>query len=320
VLSIRQSQQARDTDLSNRALAAAQAAARDAASWIRQNPGDQYPNCNDSRTNLTKPVLDTAADNQVSIVCRTVQTSSATLSGQLAADDSVQFNTSANQVQKVKFEWNKLGTDSNNGFFTNNAINTQWYDLKDAYAALGSQPATLEVSIIYWPTGALPPNLPISTVVLLPGRQDKSPFRTPNGIPSNYNPYVQTNILSSSCGPSSTGQYSCNAIINLGDLTNTNPTATRYMVRVHSRFNQASYQASFYNSNPTNGTPDATAVSSKALIDVTAKAGNLYRRLQAELPIGGSSLFDAVVYSSQPICKNLSVERDYSLASLNACR
>jgi len=312
-LSIRQSRQASNTDLSNRALATAEASARDAALWIQANPGKQYPECSstDLSTGITdvdslKAYVPTAeSSNTTEIVCRTVTVSSATPSGQIKKDESVQFFTYEQTptpivgIDTMSFQWGKNSAVLPSAF-------EPWPTLDKYTTDYSNAPAVVELSLYYWPKNAtaISPidGIKVKTVLLYASAETGEGVSIAN---SNIG-----RLSSSTCSTTlNAAGYNCKVGINLTTVMNVTATDYNIVAKLKPRYKDTDYQASFCPSAPsqnsTNACSDnAVAVrSSRALIDVTAKVGSLYRRIQAETEIGGSSFFDDVLYSNSPIEK-----------------
>ena len=311
-LSIRQSRQASNTDLSNRALATAEASARDAALWIQANPGKQYPECSSGGTDpaiqsLIAYVPTADSNNTTEIVCRTVTVSSTTPSGQIKKDESVQLFTyepSGAGIDTMSFQWGKNSAVLADGF-------PAWPTLTDYNTLYPNAPAVVELSLYYWPKNAtaISPidGIKVKTVLLL-----ASPSTTGDGSPGGV---IIANgntgrLASSTCIAAYSTGYNCKVGINLSAVMGVSATQYNIVAKLKPRYKDTDYQASFCPKGTTTPTSanacidNAVAVrSSRALIDVTAKVGSLYRRITAETEIGGSSFFDDVLYSNSPIEK-----------------
>lgn len=292
-LSVREARQALDTDLSNRALAAAESSARDAAVWISQNPGAEYTDCNNTSpypAELGKYTIDNSADNQTSIVCRTVTINTTQVNQLIKKDDASQIYTYLPSVpgpgvNTMKLEWGTLNQV---------ALPSSYEDYTNL--PTGS-PAAIEVTVVHWPqTGTTP----------IADGEDPS-----NAVSINTTLLMPTN---SNC--SAGGDYLCSVNFNLDTLV---PGAVNknIIVQLKARYNDAKVNAQFYRGS-VNTTP-VTVQQSRAIIDVTAKVGNLYRRIQAEKPLGNNSFITDVLNSNASICKNLTVNADFSLNQDNDC-
>jgi len=313
-LSIRQSRQASNTDLSNRALATAEASARDAALWIQANPGKQYPYCSsgDADPAIKSLIAYTPTDstnNTTEIVCRTVTVSSPTPSGQIKKDESVQFFTYEQTptpivgIDTMSFQWGK-----------NSALPSAfdpWPTLTKYTDDYSNAPAVVELSLYYWPknTTAISPidGIKVKTVLLYSTDAPTNAVIIANGNIGRLD--------GSTCITAYSSGYNCKVGIDLSAILGAGGTpvdAKTYNIvaKLKPRYKDTDYQASFCPKGATTPTSanacnsGAVAVrSSRAIIDVTAKVGSLYRRIQAETEIGGSSFFDDVLYSNSSIEK-----------------
>lgn len=316
VLSVRESRQALNTDLSNRALAAATATARDSAQLLNTDPNLQVPDCSGANTvikssaitlsitDLEKPVLSNQSDNKTTIVCRTITSVATTFTQELGKDQSTQFITYApnnTPIRSMKLYWGDGATDINS--FIGTPFPSVWPS---------QTPAAMEVTLVYWrKTGGqpgsintpTPDGLPVRTVVLLPRANSTDPSP------------INTTVSEVDCGGGKNGQnnriYSCSSRLDLSSII-ANATDYNIVVKLKPRYATITpIQVQFY----TEASNEPVAVqSSIATIDITAKVGDLYRRIQAQKPVGSNSFIDDVLYSNAKICKNLSVLADFSLS------
>ncbi len=150
--------------------------------------------------------------------------------------------------------------------------------------------------------------------------------------------------VSATCTNSSTASYSCKlphnapasisaaTISNTYDLTNLTKTEfkdgakTNYinncvpdmavcnvMIRIKPRYAAASYRVQFYYADGSAVKPVSLS-DGYATIDVTARSGTNFRRVQAKkqlTPTIFSGLFDNTVFSGSTLCKNLVVYKDF---------
>jgi len=81
-----------------------------------------------------------------------------------------------------------------------------------------------------------------------------------------------------------------------------------YLFRIRSRYGPSSYKFVFMNQADGGGSAVQVPTGS-ALIDVTAKAGQTYRRVISRLPLGGEAAagLNYVMYSDTDVCKNFTV-------------
>jgi hypothetical protein len=234
----------------------------------------------------------------------------------------------------VIVEWNQspnaggydMGANTFNGIIPNAA----------QYASGGYSAPPIELSIVEYPTGgfsasdvcsyqggAWVPNnckVKLQNVVIAPnggayaagGGANK--YAVDDYGAAGFN---QTGPIRGDCGPvgrafpggfgGGTLDYNCWAII-----TGLDPKD--YLFRLRSRYDSSSYKMIFCDSNvASNCTNNPVAVpDGTATIDVTARAGQSYRRVVYKLPItqGAAAGLNYVMYSDTNICKNFSVIND----------
>lgn len=320
ILSINEQRQASNTDLSNRALQAAQAAVRDAAQRLVANPLEEYPKCDGSGavnypsgTNVMKdliqPTLDISTDNQVSIVCRTVTRTADALEAPINQDNNFQveaFRPSGAAPTQLAVLWDE-GTSG-----------IAKYQPSTYYVASAGykNAAALELSIIYWKrtdnAGTISSGNPaqIFSALILPGLKDKS-FQQPRPL------------IDSSCNSTvviGTGKYNCQltgASVNVGgrsigavdlnSIVGGNADQYNIVVKIEPRYKDTDVYVQLF----ANGSP-VKVLSDEAVIDVTAKVGNIYRRVSATKPVGSSSAVDSVLYTGGKICKTLQVDENHN--------
>jgi hypothetical protein len=227
----------------------------------------------------------------------------------------------------VLLEWNQSsnasGYDMGANMFSGNIPNAA------QYAAGGYSAPPVELSIVEYPNGGFSANdvcsyeggawVPNTCKVKL-----QNVVFAPNGIgpvggsvdPYNAGNFNSTGPVRSDCGPigralpASVGGgnvgYNCWAAI-------TNLNANDYIFRLRSRYATSTYKMIFcHNSNASDCNNPIAVPDGTATIDVTARAGQSYRRVIYKLPIaqGASGGLNYVMYSDTDICKNFSVIND----------
>lgn len=337
-LSIRESQQATGNDLSNRALVAAQAAARDAALIIDKNPNATLPSdCTDT-SNPVLPVsyeLDGNDNNKTTIVCRTVQ-SGGEVQDQIATQDSlVSIYPSTSTANLLTLRWglrNDLSIPAVPASCPTIEIGGRTIPTRPCTAAqdpVAPQPlpdtyqpyspiqvnnaAIMEVNVLSYPSsgGSGDANSLATSTLLI----------TPLATPKNYSPVGLPGTIiqaSSKCGDNNT-DYLCIANIDLSKVV---PAGNNLVaVQFKPRYKDTALQTQLYNSS--NPSTPLQAGQSSAIIDVTAKVGDYYRRIQLQKPLNVSgisnSYFSDVLYSNETICKRMDVLVDGTLNRDNFC-
>jgi hypothetical protein len=198
----------------------------------------------------------------------------------------------------MSFQWGKNSAVLPSAF-------EPWPTLDKYTTDYSNAPAVVELSLYYWPKNAnISPidGIKVKTVLLY------STDATTNGFVKIANDNIGR-LDGSTCIAAYSSGYNCKVGINLTSILGVNAAGYNIVAKLKPRYKDTDYQASFC-TNPTGLTStdvcsgNAVAVrSSRALIDVTAKVGSLYRRITAETEIGGSSFFDDVLYSNSPIEK-----------------
>jgi len=162
---------------------------------------------------------------------------------------------------------------------------------------------TLEVAIVQYPKVAFAannPNLKLTNALIVP--------RGPVGGAVNYAVTGVGQQFNGNCAPGNsrviaaglTSHYNCWA-----QIQNLNGAGFNYLFRLRSRYGPTSYKVSFISAAGAVITvPDGTAT-----IDVTAKAGQTFRRVISKLPInaGAAGGLNYVMYSDTNVCKGFDV-------------
>jgi hypothetical protein len=170
--------------------------------------------------------------------------------------------------------------------------------------------APIELSIVEYPNGSFSANdagLKLQNVVVAPGGAT-------GGGAVNYTNMKSQPQFRGNCGPSTrtglpaglfaggTSNYNCYVVLqNL-------PPNKNYQFRIRSRYLPSAYKFTF-KADPNGGGATRVVPDGTATIDVTAKAGQTYRRVISKLPLGssGASGLNYVMYSDTNICKNFDV-------------
>ncbi len=293
-LMIFEQRQATDADQSNRAFYAAQAGVEDGVLKIRDalttgNPtlgSLQRASCPASGDDNQKDLLasDDKNTNPPSVLgytCQLITFNKNQLSGTAQLDESIQVDLSGLNFSRLQLNW---------GHDTSSNLNSP--DDSFTAASAWTYPAVVEINVIAYPTAAQfsYTNVTTTTFLLKPQLGGGSGFDITTQATSS-----PVKILCQSF--SAANPYNCRA-----SITGFNTGANNYIVRMRPRYKTTLYQAQFLDSvgNVVN-IPDQYAT-----IDVTARAGSTFRRIQAKMPIrsGVPSGLDYVLYSDTNICKD----------------
>lgn len=339
-LTLREQRQATNTDQSNRAIQTAGSAVRLASQIITDNPDFIKKNidiCGEDKIKDTPIAKEfnnifSAQDNQ-QVTCLFVGNQLKSYEGSLQQDratqvmvtDTIHPDTGAPVAQKpyyMQLRWHSDTLDRQLADYTKSVF----YPAVNDYDAA----AAIEITFVRWPKAGLvtaSSGLPTETVFLMPGQDDKS---------------QPTNSVTSGCdkgGAGSSagnyGDYRCVTNPNSSQgfeigrairLTNADDAQNYdYAIRVKTRYTGTHFQLRIFSKD----NQELVMQSSKAVIDATARSGNLYRRVRAEkivIPSALEDVSDAVLFSNEggatgasgAICKGLVVkENDKTLAPAN---
>jgi hypothetical protein len=216
------------------------------------------------------------------------------------------------RYQSMIVQWNQTNGNAayyDPAWFVSGILPTQ-----GTYAAV----PPLELSILSYPTGGFKasevcasPGLPLFCKTSL-----KNVLFAPHGSSAavvSYSTLLSKGLQAGNCGPLGRGvgplsgtvlnNYTCYAVIDTIDSA-----FNDYLFRVRSRYDATSYKFTF-KSGPTGAGAEVAVPDGTATIDVTAKAGQTYRRVVSKLPLGGgaSAGLNYVIYANGDVCKNFSV-------------
>lgn len=313
-LSLREQQQTRNTEFSNRALQTAEAGVKVAVQKLSANPNYTKTGCAPG-PDFENIIQDSSLNQE--ITCIEVKNSFDSYEGFAEGDKSSQLIIKAPAVnlgiKNVQLRWHSKTLDAvlpnyampNSGPFYPTSQNPayQWA-------------SSVEMTFIYWPVGPTisGDNIKIATVFFTPGNQD-----------------LAHTAISTKCekqsGAANLGEYRCvtnpssSEGFDLSSVLGVDSTNHDYVVRIKPRYTDTHFQFTAYDKNK----KQMNIQSTKAQIDVTARSGDLYRRIKAEKVIAPTvldSLFDSVLYAgagssdntTRDICKNLVVRANGTLA------
>lgn len=320
-LSLREQQQARNTEFSNRALQTAEAGVKAAVQKLSSNPNFTKEGC--------APGVDfenVIPNNDLNqeITCIEIKNKFSAYEGFSEQDKATQLIIETPATDKgpnsIQLNWHSNTLDENLASYAYGS--NAFYPVVQGY----NYAASIEMNFIFWPRNTnfngsdLTKQMQTATIFFTPGRPDQS--QPSNGVDS---------MCQGQPGVTVSGDYRCvtkSAVSNTGfDLSRALriPTGTsqdyNMVVRIKPRYEKTHFQFIAYDADG----KQIGIKSTRAQIDVTARTGDLYRRIKAEkviVPTSLESLFDSVLYagngsndnSSRNICKNLVVRADGSLA------
>lgn len=316
--------QATDYDQSVKAYYASESGVEDTIAVLRRarNAGKSYsqiisakPGSAGGCDQYTNPVVFTPAvspnpgvgisstlSGQISYSCQIVTTSGNNVTGHLNAEaaTTIDLNGTSPQPDKLRISWNKPGANSDPAGFNASTCPTS-FTQGNAWKDGGGKacPAVMEISVISYPTSSfVSGNVTKDTVVFRPS--SGGPGLTPYNFPSTAQP-VTVNCTSG-------GEYNCSADINVAGIG----SPRVLVVNLYARYSGATYKLEALNAPGTAlDIPNAQLV-----IDVTGKAGDIYRRIQVKAPLNPQSGFPFFsILADDNICKVFGVLRVTDSAS-----
>lgn len=313
-LTIREQQQSSNTELSSRALQTAEAGVKAAVQKLEADPGYSKATCADTGNEFTN--LSTESGTNQSITCITVNNAyTGRYEGQIDVDNTQDFYTGPSIIsgltsglKYLRLRWNN--TSLGDPTAVNYAGNL--YPAYDNY----TNPAFIELSLIYWRKDNPVSNpFRVQTFILAPV-QTAGLGNTRDGVESVCS---ATNPSAYKCGTVdfTSGGITYNGF-NVGTalgLTDAELNQHNFAIRVQPRYKGTHIQVEASNASNT----AINFTSNYAQIDVTAKAGNLYRRVKALRPNRNAALSDVLtsaIFSgagpdnnaNRNICKNFAVK------------
>lgn len=318
-LTVKSVRSSTDGAQSTKAYYAAESGLETAVLKLKRDPtytGD----CPPGGTNST-----TSAANGV-VTCSIVTANSAAATGSIDVDKTVQLDlSSVSGISSVVVEWTTLGSyDSRRIPSYENAAGASSFPAKGSSSWPATAPGVVQAGLVEYPGSSsfLLDDVKYYQASLAP----KSPR---SGDPSNSIP--QSNLLNlypynqfADDGSGALNKpfvtlcnqpapYQCKAA-----ATGIPGTNHKYLLRLTSRYSGARYRVTVQNSSNTVLTiPNKTFT-----IDVTARAGDVYRRVRTSFPSsqqGNVALsgLDYVLYSDTNICKSFEVNSSGTFKPLN---
>ncbi len=294
--------QATDYDQSIKAYYAAEAGAEDAMAHIRRAVANNQTIdsvLSDDCATYTSSKSDLSGDNTVSYTCQIVSMASNNLTGQLDPEESAQIDlTSITDFSKLVISWNKPSAGDPSGFNPNVPLGfpritpiNKWEN-----PAGKPLPAVIEATFIAYPRdvdfGA--DDIKTKTVVIKPGNTG-----------STVDLSTATELESAHCIPGGGVLYSCSLDFSNVDLwaETEPPSGYYYVVRLHARYASTNYQFQVRNAAGVLVKIPKTHL----VIDVTGKAGDVFRRVRLQAPLTDQPFVNFVILSDEDICKVLTV-------------
>lgn len=327
-LTVREIRQASNTELSSRALQTAESGVKAAVQKLNSDPTYQTPGSSSEPAECGPDgaVFNNVVGDNQTITCAVVKSNfSGVYESYLDKDKATQlflgnaYNASSatvdNTPRYLKISWDDSNFDKNNNPGATLNYTGSLYPLVEGYV----YPASMEIGVVYWPASGLgtlasgESNAKVATIFLVPGKADEGYSKSRSQV-KNVCSEVSGYRCSTENQANQKGFNLAGALgINENDMAN-----YKFSVRVKPRYANTHFKIESYNASGNN----TNIFSSKSQIDVTAKVGNLYRRVKAEkvtFPVALENVFDSVIFSgnnvigdttNSSICKNIVTKKD----------
>lgn len=299
---------AADFDQSVKAFYAAEAGIEDTLAKIRADilAGNQI----DAKTAcapFSEEDSNLSGDGVVSYTCQLIDTSSNTLVGELAAEEAVQIDLSGMpRYTHLFISWNQRGSSdpqsANPSTWQSQSGQTIPPSFPSGSAWVGNFPAVLETTLVQYPQSPEFDSSQIrsKTAVIKPSASGST---SPNTVITAHlsSGTLPPNPINTRCVPNtSVGGYDCQASFS------SFPDANHYFLRLLSRFGSTHYKIEAFNGLCGEGCkveiPDAFLS-----IDVTGKAGDVFRRVLLKIPLADQPKVNFVLLANDSICKVLEI-------------
>jgi hypothetical protein len=310
--------QASDFDQSIKAYYAAESGLEDAIAKIRTDlnagvPLETILDAENSAANKCLPFNASDADlsgdgggdytrASVSYTCQIVESLTQKIEGVAREEEPIQIDLSsmADSYNAIRISWNQRGAERDPQIYGAIPAGFPSNDTADKWA--GVYPAVMELALIKYPKASEFDSTEIRLQSYI-AKPTSALGRTT--IP--YDPGFRQNPHDTTCTPSATpGNYDCVATITGINDENTN----RFILRFTARYTSAHYKVEVLQGNIPRTIPGA-----QMTIDVTGKAGDVYRRVRATVPIGAPAPRNPVLLANESICKVFEVTRINNTAS-----
>jgi Tfp pilus assembly protein PilX len=299
-----QLRKAEDAEQTLRAYYTAEAGVEDAVAKVLTKAVTSDQPC------VTKtPIYDSTGD--ANWTCQQI-TFSGTPFGKLDQPDVAKtVDPGPSSYKSVVVQWNQ-STVTNAAFYNMPAA------LPDQNSGALNYAAPVELSIVEYPTTTFPSSavcvngLPagcsvkLENALIVPGGGAGAVINYGAGL-ANNGPYrgncgTLPHAVGGGAGTGTSINYNCYAI-----LTGFN-SGKAYIFRIRSKYTASAFQMVF-KANPNGNGGVVSVPEGAATIDVTAKAGQTYRRVISKLPLnnGAAGGLNYVMYSDTDICKNFDV-------------
>lgn len=294
-LAINEQRESTDDDLTTRAFYAAESGVEDAITAIKaknvQHANECTPSSGPGTGNLS-------ADLATAYTCQLIDMTPTSYQAQLAENQSVFFvlDSGSDNIQSFTVSWHEYG-DGGNGTDvierSASSILPPKADWHDSSSPAVSYPAMMRLQVLEVPDSG------VDRAAIEGGA--KTVFLNPvNDVGSStFTSLPDGSLVDAHCdttGPPAPGTYICSMkITGLDDASNT------YYLRLRSLYRESNVKVIA----ETSGGSVVALVNAQAVIDVTGKASDVYRRVEKRVSLQNTSLWpDFTILSAEDICKD----------------
>lgn len=279
-----------DDQFSTQAFYAAESGINDAVRALTTNPSLNKVDCTDNPTGNFR--YDFGGDTGIGYTCVLVNTSNVTSQEYDAVPVMgrgqpivTPINTPGTNIQRLAFQW-----DAQNG---SDGIPSSAGPIFSPAADWGSQVGIIRVDLVPLTGGLARDQLANNAYTFL-----LYPSTTGTGTASLTNAAITDKgvVVSGSCN-STAAAPRCNA-----EVTLTGAGSDNYMMRIMSYYNQTQVSIRAYGTGPS----PLAQVGSQAIVDVTGRSNDVYRRIQVRVPTVPRGYTEAFsLLSADSLCKRL---------------
>jgi len=294
-LSVQDARQATDDDLTNRAFYAAESGLSDAVRFIQKELADTSNTYELNGDTCALPSGETGdlgpASLNTAYTCMLIDMEPEEIVNTINAGGLTQFNLNSaptgNDV--IRIRWHSFDEDGPTPTFRAD-------DSLPEQSSWGDAPALLRVNLFSTPRGggSLQRNDINNYVIFIRSSGDSPTTWTQAGADGD--------IVEGTCTANIVlnpyDGYACQALIDLTDFNSND-----YSARISTLYRTATVSVSF-------DEPNRSFTGVQALVDVTGRAADVYRRVRASIDLGGdaaSALPSFAVQSAADICKDILV-------------
>lgn len=306
-LAINEQREATDDDLTTRAFYAAESGVQDAITAIKDYVDNDTPINN---ANICKPaagdgILSDNPSLDTAYTCQLVEVAPVDYQASLEEGGSTFFKleTSTNNIDTLKLSWHVFGDneDSDSIDYTRRTSGVSTLIDKVDWNSPGKRyPAMMRVQIV---------SIPETGAIHRDDIKNKVGFLNPadsGSSTSSLTAAFDGQIIDSSCiDPASSptaGQYICEA-----EITDLDDAHYNYFIRISTIYRSTHFKLEAIKDDAT----VAALEDAQAIIDVTGKAGDVYRRVEKRIALTNDSLWPPyAIFSAQNICKDFSITDD----------